>query len=92
MSEHRNASTREFEDMHNMINIQINIASMPDPLDIFSTTLKAAEVSQSFVHIPNSCDDDQNIILPYDYDFFFTKQFNRDGQHFLKTVSLYLFP
>ena len=46
----------------------IDIRSMPDPEDVFSCTLGAADTSQSFVHIPNIRDNERNLILPQDYE------------------------
>lgn len=41
---------------------------MPDPEDIYSTTLGAADVSTSTVHIPNVCDGDGRVITPDQYE------------------------
>lgn len=46
----------------------LNIRTMPDPEDIYSTTLGAADVSTSSVHVPNIRDRDGKIITPDQYD------------------------
>jgi hypothetical protein len=46
----------------------LDVKSMPDPEEIFSSILGAADTSQSYVNIPNIRDSDGNIILPYDYE------------------------
>lgn len=46
----------------------LNIRTMPDPEDLYATTLGAADVSTSSVHIPNIRDNDGKIITPDQYD------------------------
>ena len=47
---------------------KMTIRSMPDPDDIYSSTLGAADVSNSTVHVPNVRDGDGNIIPPDEYE------------------------
>lgn len=42
----------------------LNIRNFPNPEDIYSLTLGAADTSQSTVNIPNVCDEDGKIITP----------------------------
>ena len=60
-------NSHDVDDNHHTYE-RFDIRSMPDPLDIYSSTLGASDTSQSFVHIPNVKDGDGNIILPQDYD------------------------
>ena len=45
---------------------------MPDPEDIFSTTIGGADTSYSFVHAPNICNHDGSIIHPHEYEMKIT--------------------
>jgi hypothetical protein len=49
-------------------NVNLNIRDFPDPEDIYSSTLGAADTSQSFVQVPNVRDGDGNIITPDRYE------------------------
>lgn len=46
----------------------IDVRSMPDPEDIYSTTLGASDTSQSFVHIPDIRNGDGETIQPQQYE------------------------
>lgn len=52
---------------NSVTNLPTDIRAMPDPEDIFSGALGAADTSQSFVHIPNIRDGDGALILPQNY-------------------------
>jgi hypothetical protein len=56
------------EDASDTNELKIKVASMPDPDEIYSITLGAADTSNSFVHIPNVRDGDGNIIPPHEYE------------------------
>lgn len=47
---------------------KLTIRSMPDPEDIYSSTLGAADVSNSSVHVPHIRTGDGDIIAPEEYD------------------------
>ena len=44
---------------------------MPDPEEIYSTTLGATNVSDSSIHCPNIWDSDGNLITPDQYNVKF---------------------
>jgi hypothetical protein len=41
---------------------------MPDPEDLYSITLGAADASNSYVYIPNIRNGDGNLITPHQYE------------------------
>jgi hypothetical protein len=48
--------------------IKMKVTDMPDPEDIFSITLGAADTSNSFVRNPNVRNNDGSIIRPHEYE------------------------
>ena len=65
--------------------VKCSIRSMPDPEDIYSSILGAADVSNSFIHVPNIHDGDGNLIPPDQYQ---TKM--HDGSIIMVNVFLKL--
>jgi hypothetical protein len=63
--------------------MKTDVRLMPDPEEIFSTTLGGADTSQSFVRVPNICNNDGSIITPDEYE---TKLL--DGSIVMVNVSL----
>lgn len=55
------------EDSGERSDVQLNIRSFPDPEEIYSTTLGAADTSKSYVYIPNVRNGDGNLITPDQY-------------------------
>ena len=45
-----------------------NIADMPDPDGIYSSTLGVADVSKSFIDVPNVRDGNGTLITPDEYE------------------------
>ena len=65
---HQRGNSHIVEDMDSNMNMKLNIRNFPDPEDIYSTTLGAADTSKSFVNIPNVRDGDGNLITPDLYE------------------------
>lgn len=81
---HENSNIVDDGPDNNTINIEI--ASMPDPEDVFSTTLGAADTSRSYIRVPNIRDGNGDIIFPYEYEAKL-----HDGSIVVVNVSLKLF-
>jgi hypothetical protein len=80
------ANSNIVDESPNNDTINIDIASMPDPEDVFSTTLGAADTSHSYIHVPNVRDGNGDIIFPYEYEDKL-----HDGSIVVVNVSLKLF-
>lgn len=65
----KRANSNLVEDLLDDTNkISLNIRSMLDPDEIYSTTLGAADVSHSTMHIPNIQNGDGDLITPDQYE------------------------
>lgn len=74
------------EDVGEETNPRISILSFPDPENVYDTTLGAADVSNSYVYIPNIRNGEGDVITPDEYD---TKL--HDGTIVMVNVSLKLY-
>jgi hypothetical protein len=74
------------EDVGETNDVNLNICSMPDPEDIYSTTSEATNISNSYVYIPNIHNGNGNLITPDQYE---TKM--EDGSIVMVNVFLKLY-
>lgn len=56
------------EDVGDTSHLHLNIRDFPDPEELYSSILGAADVSNSVVHIPNIRDGNGNLITPDQYE------------------------
>jgi hypothetical protein len=83
---HRKANSNLVEDFnHQQPEINLNIRTMADPDDIYSSTLGTVDTSNSTVEIPNVRNGDGNLITPDEY-----KLRIEDGSIVMVNVSLKL--
>jgi hypothetical protein len=82
---HRKANSNLVEDARQPPEINLSIRSMPDPEDIYSSTLGSIDTSNSTVEIPNIRNGDGNLIPPDEY-----KLRIEDGSIVMVNVSLKL--
>lgn len=68
MKHHTKTSDKDDVDYNTESIANLNIWNFPNPEDIYSLTLSAADTSQSTVYIPNVHDEDGKIITPDRYD------------------------
>lgn len=68
MKHHTKTSVKDDDDYNTDSFTNLNIRNFPDPEDIYSLTLGAADTSQSSVYIPNVRDENGKLITPDQYD------------------------
>jgi hypothetical protein len=73
------------EDIGEPHNVPLNIWSIPDPKDVYAMTLGAANVTNSYIYIPNIHNGDGNLITPDHYEMKL-----EDGSIVMVNVSLKL--
>jgi hypothetical protein len=56
------------EDIGEPHDVPLNIRSIPDPEDVYAMTLGAADVTNSYIYIPNIRNGDGNLITPDQYE------------------------